>query len=719
MGALHDLTHMQKMVMSSIAQATINKVDSLNSKAWNLRVINSNQARLYSQEALQLSESLDYSKGKAESLRTLGFCYLRLSEHEKALQHLGKAFQLFKLLDDVKGQSDVLEYRGIISRSQGDYAVSLELLFKAAELREKINYQEGKSLTNYHLGITYKYLGNYSIALDYLLQCLSISKKNKFWMGESYSLNNIGLIYFENNDFANALVCFQKSLRIRKANGDQWGEAGCLDNIGLTFFRLGKCTEALEYCFRSLEITKSTGDKKGNGNSLFHLGSIYFQLKNFDKAHGCWVESQKIRMEVQDKKGQADILYCLSELYCKRDFSGYSVEQALSYLEEGVQIGDEIKAKDTLARIHEGYYKALKLIGRFEEALHHFEQHIVFEKEVHSEAMTKKVVNLEISHKIEQSKKETEIYRLRNVELANLNQKIKEQKKITEEKRDNLKVALKELRATQAQLVHSEKMASLGELTAGIAHEIQNPLNFINNFAEVGAELLEELRQGPVLQLQGEQRNEANQLLSDLEQSLSRIHSHGRRADSIVKSMLQHSRKNRGKMEATELNAFVKEHLRLSYHGLLAKDSTFTATIIRNFDDKVGKVEIVPQDLGRVLVNLFNNAFYALQAKQREQEQTYEPRITVSTRRLNDAIEIRVRDNGTGIPKKAAARIFQPFFTTKPNGHGTGLGLSMSYDIVTKGHGGKLYFETAEGQYTEFIVQVPVMHMKGKVEVPD
>ncbi|MFD2999347.1 ATP-binding protein [Pontibacter toksunensis] len=298
----------------------------------------------------------------------------------------------------------------------------------------------------------------------------------------------------------------------------------------------------------------------------------------------------------------------------------------------------------------------------------------------------------------------------RTAELERKSKELEQQKMELQQTLDNLK-------STQAQLVQSEKMASLGELTAGVAHEIQNPLNFINNFSEVSAELVEELRLGPAQQLQEEPRREANSLLTELAQNLSKIYTHGLRADSIVKGMLQHSRKSLGHKESTDINAFVNEYLRISYHGLRAKDKTFTATVVTDYDDEVGKAEIIPQDLGRVLVNLLNNAYYAVQTKQKKEGQAYEPLITVSTHRLSDAFEIRVKDNGTGISKEAMNRVFQPFFTTKPTGQGTGLGLSLSHDIVTKGHGGKLYFETAEGQYTEFIIQVPVAHVDDKVLV--
>ena len=281
---------------------------------------------------------------------------------------------------------------------------------------------------------------------------------------------------------------------------------------------------------------------------------------------------------------------------------------------------------------------------------------------------------------------------------AQLNQKARE---LT-----NLQTAHKEL---QDQLIQREKMASLGELTAGIAHEIQNPLNFVNNFSDVCIELVDELKEGPLTQLSTADRQEADAILDDLIQNLSKIVHHGKRADSIVKSMLHHSRASSGQKEATDINALADEYLRLAYHGLRAKDKTFNAQLVTDFDPNLGKVDVVAQDIGRVLLNLFTNAFYAVQEKQKKGDASYRPTISLSTRRLNGKqIEICVRDNGTGIPESVRQNIYQPFFTTKPTGKGTGLGLSLSYDIVTKGHGGILTVESEDNSFTQFIVRLPV-----------
>ena len=274
--------------------------------------------------------------------------------------------------------------------------------------------------------------------------------------------------------------------------------------------------------------------------------------------------------------------------------------------------------------------------------------------------------------------------------------------------KEELEVTLDELRTAQDQLIQAEKMASLGELTAGIAHEIQNPLNFVNNFSEVNKELLMEMKH----EIDSGNLAEAKNIAKDIEDNEEKITFHGKRADAIVKSMLQHSRSSSGKKEPTDINALADEYLRLAYHGLRAKDKSFNAKFETDFDDRIGQINIVHQDIGRVLLNLINNAFYSVSEKQKQEIPGYEPTITVTTRRLGDrpdnyTVEIRVADNGNGVPKKVLDKIFQPFFTTKPTGLGTGLGLSLSYDIVTRGHSGELRVETKEGEGAEFIIILP------------
>ncbi len=269
-----------------------------------------------------------------------------------------------------------------------------------------------------------------------------------------------------------------------------------------------------------------------------------------------------------------------------------------------------------------------------------------------------------------------------------------------------LQKTLADLKSTQTQLIQSEKMASLGELTAGIAHEIQNPLNFVNNFSEVSMELIEEIKSEKLKAKRDRNDKLENELLDDITQNLQKISHHGKRADSIVKGMLQHSRASSSVKEPADINKLAEEYFRLAYHGLRAQDKSFNAELITGFDASLPLVSMVPQDIGRVLLNLFTNAFYATRQRQKT-EKGFMPAVKLSTAKNGDFIEVKVWDNGTGIPDSVKEKILQPFFTTKPSGEGTGLGLSLSYDIIVKGHNGKIDVDSKEGEYSEFIISIP------------
>jgi len=283
--------------------------------------------------------------------------------------------------------------------------------------------------------------------------------------------------------------------------------------------------------------------------------------------------------------------------------------------------------------------------------------------------------------------------------LSNQNELLERQ---VEERTSALNQSLDNIKATQSQLIQSEKMASLGELTAGIAHEIQNPLNFVNNFSEVNTELIEEL----IEEVDKGNTAEVKDIAKDIKENEQKINHHGKRADAIVKGMLQHSRSSNGQKEPTNINVLADEYLRLAYHGLRAKDKSFNATLKTDYDESIGNINVIPQDIGRVILNLITNAFYVVDEKKKSGIENYEPTVSVSTKKINNKVEIKVADNGNGIPTKVLDKIFQPFFTTKPTGQGTGLGLSLSYDIV-KAHGGELKVETKEGEGTSFIISLP------------
>ena len=618
---------------------------------------------------------------------------------------------MFQSLNDKDGQGSIYGYYGVTQRALGDYAASLEYLFKFLEFSQQTCNQEAESLSYYHLGVTYKYLGDYERALNYLLQGQSLSQPGFITNSISIALSSkqIGLIYFENGDFTNAENYYQQALKLTREGGDKWGEAGCLDNIGLIHFKLKDFDKAVEFCCEALAISQPVGDKKGESNALFNLGNIYRELADYDKATIYYNTSLAIRKDIKDKRGQAEIMLFLADLQLRQNITEQLRVEVIELFDKVLQIGEEVKALDLLAKIHLGYYEACKRFNLYEAALTHIEAYISLFKQIHTNTLNQRIQHLEISYKVENAKKEAEIYRLRNIELAGLYEESEKQKQEIEVRKKIAEDSLIELKATQKQLIQSEKMASLGELTAGIAHEIQNPLNFVNNFSEVNKELLTEMKD----EMDKGNLEDAKEIANDVIANEQKINHHGKRAGDIVKGMLQHSRNSSISIkEPTDINKLADEYLRLAYNGLRAKDKSFNATLKTKYDKSIGNINIIPQDIGRVLLNLINNAFYAVNEKQKAESlkheaesKMYEPTVSVIIKKEGDKIIISVKDNGNGIPQKVVDKIFQPFFTTKPTGKGTGLGLSLSYDIV-KAHGGEVKVETREGEGATFIIQL-------------
>jgi two-component system, NtrC family, sensor kinase len=318
----------------------------------------------------------------------------------------------------------------------------------------------------------------------------------------------------------------------------------------------------------------------------------------------------------------------------------------------------------------------------------------LFDKSAITNILNASIQEIEIQKKnIEEAKNE----------IAKNMFELDKQKQVIEIKNRVLNETMVNLKETQSQLIQSEKMASLGELTAGIAHEIQNPLNFVNNFSDINSELIEEMK----VEMDKGNLEEAKAIADDISANEQKINYHGKRADGIVKGMLQHSRSSNNIKEPVNINVLADEYLRLAYHGLRAKDKSFNAAMKIDYDESIGTIMAIPQDIGRAMLNLITNAFYAVTEKKKTHPDNYEPTVSVSTKKTGDKVEVRVADNGNGIPHKVLDKIFQPFFTTKPTGQGTGLGLSLCYDII-KAHGGDLKVETKEGEGSEFIIELPL-----------
>jgi two-component system, NtrC family, sensor kinase len=592
-------------------------------------------------------------------------------------------------------------------------------LFYAAqtsELSQKINYPFGKFLGYWSTFHGLNSQGNYAKALEAAINMEKIAdevKKERPWIvPQVYYF--LGVLNFAMAEFPEAKIQFHKSMESQKNIGERKEETfASYSQLGNLYLRSHKLDSALIFAQQGYDLGLGTKRFKtyfplaiaaiGNVNAAlgkfdlardyFHEaieeskrnGNIYFQVINFNNLAGMYYKMKIIDSSIY----YAEISLQLSQAH---KFDGFTIV-ASTQLEQSFEL--ENKRDSTL--------KYLKMMVAIKDSVFSQSKIKEFQQSTFNEIQRQQEIS--IAKERYQNQVRTYILIVSLIVffvIAFLLYRNNRQKQ-----KDKLKIekAYSELKATQAQLIQSEKMASLGELTAGIAHEIQNPLNFVNNFSEVNTELSDELEQ------EADKGNidEVKTIAKNIKENSEKINHHGKRADAIVKGMLQHSRSSTGVKEPTDINALVDEYLRLAYHGFRAKDNSFNATIKTDFDKSIGNINIIPQDIGRVLLNLYNNAFYAVNERLKAQSSTlnanYTPSVSVQTKRTGSQISITVSDNGNGIPQKVVDKIFQPFFTTKPTGQGTGLGLSLSYDII-KAHGGEIKVETNEGEGTEFIIQL-------------
>jgi two-component system NtrC family sensor kinase len=488
-------------------------------------------------------------------------------------------------------------------------------------------------------------------------------------------------------------------------------------NLGRCYLTINKYDSAVFFEKESERLAFETGFKK-------YLGQVYGVLAQVANAKGDLALTKKYYYDGLRVAGEENNLvslnsnyFLLSKFYQRQGEKDSALYCAKKSLEIFSQMGPVTGANINLGTLYQNIYQCYKLKGQ-SDSMYKYQGLALTKIDSLSRIRIQSLgafqnATLEEEMRMQNMEKEKVVYRNRVrifslvaglvifliialILFRNNRQKHKSNKL--------LQKTLADLKSAQAQLVQSEKMASLGELTAGIAHEIQNPLNFVNNFSDLNSELIGELLE------ESEKGNlrEVKEIASGIRENEQKISYHGKRAAGIVKGMLQHSRAGSDKKELTDINELADEYLRLSYHGLRAKDKSFNAGFKTNFDERVGNAMVMPQELGRVLLNLFNNAFYSVSQKKKQTDQAYEPTIEVSTKKCDDKIIIEVRDNGMGIPKNILEKVYQPFFTTKPTGEGTGLGLSLSYDIITKGHGGELKVETKEGVFAMFQIILPL-----------
>ena len=648
------------------------------------------KALLHFQEALANFKNSNEKDKIAPTMYSIAFCFHHMGAIQKAIRYMDSAKSTFLQLKDTISFANSLAFEGHCYYDMGNYRNAYQLGMDALKYAQTTNDTLCRMTALTHIANLFLGAGLPQVALNYFSKIMAyeptvfqhqpIKHNVLIWAliigGEAYlrlkqfdkalSLvqylppNNsdseynlfLGHLHTEKNEHEKALSCFKRGLELDYRKGLEISCSRYANEIGRTYIVLQKFDSARFYATKALYIADKVNALLEKKNAVGTLSDLFVKTKNYEQGYqySQWYKKLNDSLAPEEYRQKLALVQVQNELETQK--------------QQGLLLTQQNKIKEQQLS-KEGLVKNILLTG---------------------------VVLLLLFGAFV---------------LRNNKQKQKANLQILQEK-EKVETTLSELKATQAQLIQSEKMASLGELTAGIAHEIQNPLNFVNNFSELSKELLAEMKE----ELSKGNSSEVLGLADNVIVNMEKINHHGKRADAIVKGMLQHSRSSTGAKHPTDINQLVDEYLRLTYHGLRAKDSSFNAKMETRFDKSIEEIPVVPQELGRVFLNMFSNAFYAVAEKKKQQPEGYEPIVTVSTKRLNslseagDKIEIVIQDNGVGIPQKVVDKIFQPFFTTKPTGEGTGLGLSLSYDIV-KAHGGEIKLATKEREGTEFTIQLP------------
>ncbi|GAB2647146.1 hypothetical protein GCM10027035_45930 [Emticicia sediminis] len=612
---------------------------------------NPTQALRYGREAWALASKIKYDKGKVLSALSSGQIMLNTSDYAEALNKLLEARYLAGKSQMTKEIVNINLKLALLYTNRKQFESALEYLSKASRIKDSLQISDLEYSLNQTSGYVYKDMGKYQEALGFFKNAYQNLLKKKAAHQLSTTSYYIGSTFAALNQRDSALAYFRKSLSFQA----KFHEGRVYYGLASVFKASNQLDSAIFYAKKALT--------RSNENQFLPVTVLSAQL--------------------------------LSELYEKKN----NLKEALYYNKIATAEKDSLFNQEQVRQIERLAYdaKERELITQRRIEIHQAD--LEDKIKIYGLSTLLFVVLLVLFF----------LYRNNKIKHK-ANQILHNQKEEIDTQRAKAEKALQDLKATQAQLIQSEKLASLGELTAGIAHEIQNPLNFVNNFSELSIDLAQELKEEiEKVSIPAKDKEYIDEIIGDLTQNQQKINQHGKRASSIVKGMLQHSRTSSGEKELTDINALADEYLRLSYHGLRAKDKNFNADFKTDFDENVSKISVVPQEIGRVLLNLFNNAFYAVKDVPHLKGVGHLGKILVSTQQSENQVIIKVTDNGIGMSEVTKAKIFQPFFTTKPTGEGTGLGLSLSYDIITKGHGGTLEVESIEGEGTTFIIKLPLL----------
>ena len=600
----------------------------------------------------------------------------------------------------------------------------LEVGRKLAKLAQKTKDPITEAISWGFFGQGYRLSGDYTKALECHHKAVALAEKTGNNSLIAITKNQTAHIYKDRDENEKALHLYQEALASARKGKNSEAQIWPMMNMGAIFLALNQLDSSLFYSNIAYERCEEIKLYRNWSYILSNLASAYSKMGNANMAMSYYHKALTSAKESLSARYMNQVYTSLAEHYQRtnqEDSTLYYAKKAIQETQNTVFTFLSIKPAKLLTDIYEksnadSTLKYLKVYRAANDSLFSARaeqqlQMMTFEEDQRQIELAKEKINYRNKIKMNMMLGGLGTFLLIALILFRNNKQKQKANALLHRQKKEIENTLSQLKITQAQLVQSEKMASLGELTAGIAHEIQNPLNFVNNFSEVNTELIDELQH----ELKIGNTTEAISISNSIRENEEKINHHGKRADAIVKGMLQHSRSSSGVKEPTDINALADEYLRLAYHGLRAKDKTFNATIKTDFDDSIGLINVIPQDIGRVILNLITNAFYAVSCiapKSPKGNLPYTPIVTVTTKLIKSplgdlGVHVSVSDNGPGIPKSALDKIFQPFFTTKPTGQGTGLGLSLSYDIV-KAHGGELIVETKEGEGTAFTIQLPM-----------
>ena len=599
--------------------------------------------------------------------------------------------------------------------------IALQYAQQGLEMAQKAKFPKGISRNMNRIGAIMRVTGNYPKSLKMHLDAQKIAEECGDYEGLARNFNNLGLFYSVQKDSKKAIETYFKGIGVAKKIHDQSLERILLSNIGMDYAFLNNLDSARIYTQSAYEL--AVKQKSNNINVLLtNLANVNFRAKNYQLALDYYRQSLPYSKEVEDFSilgqsylGMATIFKKINLLDSSLIYAHKSIKPAI----ESNNIKSLYESNSLLAELYEKI--------NIQKSYQYYKEATVAKDSMFNQQKAKQVENISFDENLKKQdfidrEKEFKnrqwlitllsiigvvflisliLFRNNRIQKK-ANKLLNKQKQEIDLQKSKAESALKELESTQIQLVQKEKLASLGEITAGIAHEIQNPLNFVNNFAELSIELADELQEEfDKIEIFPKNKELFKELLHDLTQNQHRISTHGKRASSIVANMLEHSRSSEGERQMTDINNLVEEYLNLSFHGMRAKNKAFNANYQFIKDENLPEIKVNQQDIGRVLINLFNNAFYAA-------GQSINPTIKVITKMVDGYLIIEVIDNGKGISKEILPKIFQPFFTTKPTGEGTGLGLSLSYDIITKGNNGKIEVLSEEGKGSTFLVKLPI-----------